>query len=86
MTTLNEDDAYASVFLIMKGFDERGFVFYTKRKEKLGKECDPNKNAELWVTWEINWDGGLIFNNIHIYGELVRIDKTDMEEFYTSMD
>ena len=79
MCTLREDDAFAESFIIIKGFDERGFVFYTKRKDKLGKEVEPNKNAEMFFNWEINWDGGLIYTNIEILGSLEKINKNDMK-------
>ena len=85
MCTLREDDAFAERFIIIKGFDERGFVFYTRRKDKLGKEIDPNDNAEMVFNWEINWDGGLIYNSIKVFGNLVKSTKEQIEHFFETM-
>ncbi|MCC6462499.1 MAG: pyridoxamine 5'-phosphate oxidase [Saprospiraceae bacterium] len=37
--------------VLLKGFDERGFVFYTNYESRKGQELDENPQAALLFTW-----------------------------------
>lgn len=38
--------------VLLKGYDERGFTFYTNYNSRKGQELDNNKNAAFVVYWE----------------------------------
>lgn len=57
--------------VLLKGFDERGFVFYTNYESRKGAEIEENPHAALAVHWPI------LQRQVRINGP---VEKTSVEE------
>ena len=51
LATASEDAVPSVRMLLLKGFDERGFVFYTGRRSRKGRELAENPVAALLFYW-----------------------------------
>jgi pyridoxamine 5'-phosphate oxidase len=64
--------------VLLKGFDERGFVFFTNYESRKGRELADNPNAALLFFWPE------LERQIRIEGEVERIAPADSDEYYRS--
>ena len=64
--------------VLLKGFDQRGFVFYTNYESRKGKELSENPHAALVFCWlELE-------RQIRIEGSVVKIDPIDSDQYFRS--
>ena len=52
VATANKDGIPAVRILLLKGYDDRGFCFYTNLTSRKGKELRDNPNAALCFYWD----------------------------------
>jgi pyridoxamine 5'-phosphate oxidase len=71
VSTVNSAGKPSSRILLLKNFDERGFVFYSNFESRKGKEIENNPYASLLFFWD------KFERQIRIEG---RIEKTSYEE------
>jgi pyridoxamine 5'-phosphate oxidase len=72
-------DAKPSVrIVLLKGFDQDGFVFFTNYESEKGRQLDQNPNAALGFYW-IELD-----RQIRINGPVTRTDKEESERYFHS--
>ncbi|MES2430065.1 MAG: pyridoxamine 5'-phosphate oxidase [Bacteroidota bacterium] len=75
VTTQGTPDAR---IVLLKGFDERGFTFYTNYNSKKGKELDENKNACLVFFWKE------LERQVRIYGTTEKISEEASDLYFNS--
>ncbi|MEO8665146.1 MAG: pyridoxamine 5'-phosphate oxidase [Ignavibacteria bacterium] len=64
--------------VLLKGFDEHGFVFYTNYSSRKGNEMDENPNASILFFWK---DLG---RQVRIEGVVVRVSAKESDEYFLS--
>lgn len=72
-------DGYPSVrTMLLKGFDERGFVFYTNRDSRKGQELKANPNASLCFFWRP------IMRQVRIDGPVVPVSDAESDSYWAT--
>ena len=64
--------------LLLKGFDENGFIFYTNYESRKGKELTENKNASILFFWPE------IERQIRIEGKVEKISHTESKRYFNT--
>ena len=64
--------------VLLKGFDERGFVFYTNYEGRKGRELDENPRAALLFYW------GELERQVRIEGTVSRVSEEEADTYYAS--
>ncbi|HKA19738.1 MAG TPA: pyridoxamine 5'-phosphate oxidase [Blastocatellia bacterium] len=62
--------------VLLKGFDERGFVFYTNYESQKGRELDENPVASLSFYW------AELARQVRITGTVTRTTEAESEEYF----
>src|SRR4030095_6153576 len=76
-TATKEGKPSARVFLL-KGFDERGFVFYTNYKSRKGKEIEQNPFGCLLFYWD------KLDRQVRIDGSIEKVSKEESEKYFST--
>ncbi|MEV0581495.1 pyridoxamine 5'-phosphate oxidase [Nonomuraea sp. NPDC050310] len=64
--------------VLLKGYDERGFVFYTNYESRKGRDLTENPRASLLFPWHP------IRRQVRVEGSVVRLTQADSAEYYNS--
>jgi pyridoxamine 5'-phosphate oxidase len=64
--------------VLLKGFDERGFVFYTNYQSAKGRELEGNPQAALILFW------AELHRQIRIEGSVVHVTAAESEAYFRS--
>jgi pyridoxamine 5'-phosphate oxidase len=64
--------------VLMKGFDERGFLFYTNYESRKSAELRQNPNAALLFYW------GELEREVRIEGPVKKASREESEEYFRS--
>ena len=64
--------------VLLKGYDERGFVFYTNYEGRKGRELDENPHCSLVFYW------GELERQVRIAGRASRLSEVDSDAYYAS--
>ncbi len=64
--------------VLLKGFDKKGFVFYTNLNSQKGKELIENPNASMCFHWKS------LLRQVRIVGTLKQVDDKTADEYYKS--
>ena len=64
--------------VLLKGFDARGFVFYTHYRSRKGRELEENPRAMLLFCWEE------LERQIGIEGSVKRVSPAESDEYFRS--
>lgn len=76
LATVNKAGAPSARIVLLKGFDEKGFVFFTNYKSQKGIEISENPNVALVFSWlELQ-------RQIRIEGVTSMISQKDSEEYF----
>jgi pyridoxamine 5'-phosphate oxidase len=64
LATVNSEGKPSARIVLLKGFDEKGFVFFTNYQSKKGKELEDNPHAALVFFWkelerQVRIEGGI---------------------------
>lgn len=78
LATAGPDALPSARMVLLKGFDERGFVFYTNYESRKGRQLDSNPNAALVFYWSA------LERQIGITGGVTRVDRPEAEEYFNS--
>lgn len=62
--------------VLLKGFDEHGFVFYTNYQSRKGQELEANPQAELVFYWEE------VNRQVRIHGSVAKVSASESEEYF----
>lgn len=76
LATCRPDGRPAARIVLLKGFDARGFIFYTNYESRKGQELDQHPYAALVFNWlELQ-------RQVRIEGAVVKIDPAESERYF----
>ena len=78
LATATRDGRPSARIVLLKGFDDRGFVFYTNYQSRKGKELSENPRACLLFYWPQLW------RQVRIEGEVEKISAAESEAYFQS--
>ncbi|MDJ0531578.1 MAG: pyridoxamine 5'-phosphate oxidase [Xenococcaceae cyanobacterium MO_207.B15] len=78
LATATPDGKPSARIVLLKGFDERGFVFYTNYESQKGKQLIANPQAELVFFWD------RLERQIRIEGKVTKISPTESDAYFQS--
>jgi pyridoxamine 5'-phosphate oxidase len=76
LATAGPDGAPSARVLLLKGFDSRGFVFFTNFTSRKGRELDANPRAAMVFFWES------LQRQVRIEGMVQRLGRNENEEYF----
>src|ERR671923_215121 len=76
LATATLDGAPSARIVLLKGFDERGFAFFTDYRSRKGQELEANPRAALTFYW------GELERQVRIEGTVTRTSAAESEEYY----
>jgi pyridoxamine 5'-phosphate oxidase len=65
-------------FVLLKGFDQRGFVFYTNYRSGKARDLDENARAALVFWWE------QVNRQVRVAGTTTRIDSAESDAYFAT--
>lgn len=78
LATANRDCRPSARIVLLKSFDDRGFVFFTNYQSQKGNELNENPRAALLFYWPGLW------RQVRIEGEVEKISAAESEEYFQS--
>lgn len=78
LATATPDGKPTARIVLLKGVDERGFVFYTNYESQKGQQLVANPYAALVFLWD------KLERQIRIEGKVVKLDIEESEEYFHS--
>jgi len=78
LATATADGAPSARIVLLKAFDERGFVFFTDYRSRKGAELEANPRAALVFYW------GELERQVRISGEVTPTSAEDSERYFRS--
>ncbi len=78
LATATKDGRPSARMVLLKGADERGFVFYTNYRSKKARELDENPRAALVLYW-VQLD-----RQVRIEGTVERISAAESDEYFAT--
>jgi pyridoxamine 5'-phosphate oxidase len=76
LSTANKKGIPSVRTVLLKGYDERGFVFHTNYESRKAKELEENPNAELLFIWKE------IERQVRISGISEKTSRQESEEYF----
>jgi len=76
LATVGADGRPSARMVLLKGFDERGFVFYTNYESRKGRELAQNRHASLLFYW------AELERQIRIEGAIEKASAAESDEYY----
>jgi len=78
LATATRDGLPSARVVLLKGLDERGFVFYTNYEGRKGRELEENPRAALLFYW------GELERQVRIEGTVSRVSAEESDAYYAS--
>jgi pyridoxamine 5'-phosphate oxidase len=78
LATASKDGQPSARIVLLKSFDDRGFVFYTNYHSRKGKELSENPRACLLFYWSELW------RQVRIEGDIEKISTAESEAYFQS--
>jgi len=78
LSTISEDLKPSSRMVLLKGYSNDGFIFYTNSKSKKGKSIYNNPNVSLNFHWKS------ILRQVRIEGKAIQISDREADEYYNT--
>jgi pyridoxamine 5'-phosphate oxidase len=78
LATASADGAPSARMVLMKGFDERGFRFFTNYESRKGRELEENPRAALLFHWKE------LARQVRIEGPVERVAPSESAEYFAS--
>ena len=78
LATASPDIKPSLRMLLLKGVDEKGFVFYTNSESKKGEELSGNLNAAMCFWWE------RVERQVRIEGAVEMLPGSDSDDYFAS--
>jgi len=79
LATATQDGTPSVRLVLLKGFDERGFVFYTNLESRKGRELAENPRVALCFYWQQPME-----IQVRVDGSVVPVDAGEADEYYAS--
>jgi pyridoxamine 5'-phosphate oxidase len=78
LATATPDGKPSARVVLLKGFDERGFVFYTSYEGRKSRELEENPYCALVFYW------GELERQVRIEGRVFRVSEAESDAYYKS--
>lgn len=78
LATATPDGSPAARVVLLKGFDERGFVFYTNYEGRKASELEANPRCALLFYW------GELQRQVRVEGSAVRVSGEESDAYFAS--
>lgn len=78
LATAGADAIPTARMVLLKGFDDRGFLFFSNYESRKGKELAANPNAALVFYWPE------VERQVGITGGVLRVEKSESEDYFNS--
>lgn len=78
LATADEYGRPSARTLLLKGHDEKGFVFYTNRESRKGRALETNPYAAILFYWKT------LDRQVHIEGTVSRVGDEDSDDYFSS--
>jgi pyridoxamine 5'-phosphate oxidase len=78
LATTTPDGRPSARTVLLKGYDERGFVFYTNFEGRKARELEANPRCALLFYW------GELERQVRVEGTVSRISEQESDEYFTS--
>ena len=78
IATATPDGSPSARMSLVKGFDERGFVFYTGHGSRKSRELDSNPRAAILFYWDA------VGRQVRIEGAVSRVSRQESEEYFAT--
>jgi pyridoxamine 5'-phosphate oxidase len=78
VATATSDGAPSARFVLLRGWDARGFVFYTSYASRKGRELEENPRAALLFGWDA------LGRQVRIEGVAARVAHGESEAYFAS--
>jgi len=78
LSTINAAGRPSARIVLLKGFDEKGFVFYTNYESDKGQQLDANPYASLVFFWKE------LERQVRIEGRCERVSSEESDEYFYS--
>jgi pyridoxamine 5'-phosphate oxidase len=78
LATATREGKPSARMVLLKGFDEQGFVFYTNYKSRKGQELEQNPHAALVLFWQP------LERQIRITGRVTKVSAEESTKYFQS--
>ncbi|MGB3683428.1 MAG: pyridoxamine 5'-phosphate oxidase [Rubrobacteraceae bacterium] len=78
LSTATPDGRPSARVVLLKGFDGRGFVFYTNYEGRKARELEQNPNCSLTFYW------GELERQVRVEGRAVRVPEEESDAYFDS--
>ena len=78
VATVGDDGAISSRMVLLKAFDEKGFVFFTNYKSKKANDLNANNIAALNFWWD------KLYRQVRIQGQVEKVSTQESKEYFHS--
>jgi pyridoxamine 5'-phosphate oxidase len=78
LATVDADGLPNVRMVLLKGFDERGFVFYTNMGSQKGRELDARAKAALLFHWKS------LRRQVRVRGPVEKVDPADADAYFAT--
>lgn len=78
LATCGKDGQPAARIVLLKSFDDKGFVFYTNYESRKGSELAQNPRACLLFYWSAVW------RQVRIEGRVEKVSSEESDEYFHS--
>ena len=78
LATSSADGVPSNRFVLLKGFDQQGFVFYTNSRSQKGREIAANPRAALAFRWST------VNRQVRVAGTVAPLDATESDAYFAT--
>ncbi len=78
LATAAADGVPSARVVLLRGFDERGFVFYTSYESRKARELDANSRAALLFSWDA------LGRQVRIEGPVERVSRDESAAYFAT--
>ena len=78
LATVGKNEIPSVRMVLLKDFNEKGFVFYTNLNSRKSKEIKSNPNASMCFHWKS------LLRQVRITGKLSNVSNADADNYYNS--
>jgi len=78
LATVGTDGRPSGRIVLLRGFDERGFVFFTNYESRKGVELKNNNYASITFFWSD------LFRQVRIEGDVYKISEEESDKYFQS--
>lgn len=78
LTTVSSDKQPSSRTVLLKGFDNKGFVFYTNYRSRKGRHIENNSRVSITFYWAD------LMRQVHIEGNAQKVSETQSDQYFKS--